>query len=65
MAGAGLTTAVVAAALVTTLGHPRADGSFAVIAILLATSAVVILAGLARLVGERGVVLQVVLRLAH
>jgi hypothetical protein len=61
VAGAGLTTAVVGAALVTTLGHPRATGSFVVIAVLLATSAVVILAGLARLVGERGVVLQVVL----
>jgi Ion channel len=61
VAGAGLTTAVVGAALVTTLGHPRATGSFVVIAVLVATSAVVILAGLARLVGERGVVLQVVL----
>jgi hypothetical protein len=61
VAGGGLTTAVVGASVATTVGHPKATTAFAVTAILLATSAAVILAGLARLVGERGVVLQVVL----
>jgi hypothetical protein len=59
--GAGLGIAVVGAGLATTVGNPRATVSFTVVAVLLATSAAVILAGLARLVGERGVVLQVVL----
>jgi Ion channel len=61
VAGTGLTIAIVGASVATTVGHPRATPAFAVTAILLATSAAVILAGLARLVGERGVVLQVVL----
>jgi Ion channel len=61
VAGSGLTIAVVGASLATTAGHPKATTAFVVIAILLVTSAAVILAGLARLVGERGVVLPVVL----
>jgi hypothetical protein len=61
VAGGGLTIAVVGAGVVTTAGHPKATTAFVVIAILLATSAAVILAGLARLVGEEGVVLPVVL----
>jgi hypothetical protein len=61
LAGAGLAIAVVGAGLVTTVGHPQPTGSFVAISVLLATTAAVILAGLARLVGERGVVLQVVL----
>src|SRR5919198_5536109 len=61
VAGAGLTVAVLGASVATTVGHPKATTAFVVTAILLATSAAVILAGLARLVGERGVVLQVVL----
>jgi hypothetical protein len=61
VAGAGLAIAVVGASVATTVGHPKATTAFVVIAILLVTSAAVILAGLARLVGERGVVLPVVL----
>jgi Ion channel len=61
VAGGVLTIAVVAAGVAATVGHPKATSAFVVTAILLAGGAAVILAGLARLVGERGVVLQVVL----
>jgi ion channel len=61
VAAGGLTIAVVGAGVVTTAGNPKATAAFVVIAILLATSAAVILAGLVRLVGEQGVVLPVVL----
>jgi hypothetical protein len=60
-AGTGLAIAVVGAGVAATAGHPRATPAFVVTAVLLATSAAVILAGLSRLVGERGVVLPVVL----
>jgi hypothetical protein len=61
IAGGGLAIAVIGAGLVTTVGHPQPTGSFVTIAVLLATTVAVILSGLARLVVERGVVLQVVL----
>jgi hypothetical protein len=53
--------AVLGAAAAAAFGHPRQTLALGAIAILLATTAAVILAGLARLVGERGVVVQVVL----
>jgi hypothetical protein len=61
VAAGGLTIAVVGAGIVAAVGHPRATVALTVIAVLLATTVAVILAGLARLVGERGVVLPVVL----
>jgi hypothetical protein len=61
VAGGGLTIAVVGAGIVAAVGNPRATVALTVIAVLLATTAAVILAGLARLAGERGVVLPVVL----
>jgi Ion channel len=61
VAGGVLTIAVVGAGVAATVGHPKATTAFVITAILLATSVAVILAGLWRLVGERGVVLQVVL----
>jgi hypothetical protein len=61
VAGGGLTVAVVGAGIVAAVGHPQATVALSVIAVLLATTVAVILAGLARLVGERGVVLPVVL----
>jgi hypothetical protein len=61
VATGGLTVTVVGAAIATALGHPQATVALVTIAVLLATTAAVILSGLARLVGERGVVLQVVL----
>jgi len=53
--------AVLGAVAAATFGHPRQTLALGVIALLLATTAAVVLAGLARLVGERGVVIQVVL----
>jgi hypothetical protein len=61
VAGAGLAIAVFGAGLVTTVGHPQPTASYVTISVLLGTAAAVILAGLARLVGERGVVVPVVL----
>jgi hypothetical protein len=56
-----LAIAVLGAVAAAVFGHPRQTLALGVIALLLATTAAVVLAGLARLVGERGVVVQVVL----
>jgi hypothetical protein len=61
VAGAGLTIAIVGAAIVTTVGHPQPTAAFAAIAVMLAATVAIIVGGLGRLVGDRGVVLPVVL----
>jgi Ion channel len=61
VAGAVMMIAVLGSALVATVGHPEPTAALAVTAVLLAATAAVIVSGLARLVGERGVVVQVVL----
>jgi hypothetical protein len=61
VAGAVVMIAVVGSVLVATVGHPEPTAALAVTAVLLAATAAVIVPGLARLVGERGVVIQVVL----
>ena len=60
---AGATVAVVAlgSGAYAVIGHPHPGLTFAATAVLLATTGAVILAGLVRLVIERGVVLQAVL----
>jgi hypothetical protein len=59
-AGGGLTVGVLAAGVVAVVGHPHPALTLAATALLLAATAGVILAGLVRLVIERGVVLQAV-----
>jgi hypothetical protein len=61
VAGAGLAIAVVGGAVVTAVGHPQPTAAFAAIAVMLAATVGIIVGGLGRLVGERGVVLPVVL----
>jgi hypothetical protein len=60
-AGLGLTVGVLAAGVVALVAHPHAALTLAAIALLLAVTDGVILAGLVRLVIERGVVPQAVL----
>jgi hypothetical protein len=60
-AGLGLTVAVLAAGIAAAVGSPHAALTLAAVALLLAVTVGVILAGLVRLVIERGVVLQAVL----
>jgi hypothetical protein len=59
-AGAAVAIAVLGAGIATAVGSPHAWWTFAASALLLALTAGVILAGLVRLVIERGVVLQAV-----
>ena len=59
-AGGGLTVAVLTAGVLAAVGHPDAALTLAATTLLLAATAGVILAGLVRLVIERGVVLQAV-----
>jgi hypothetical protein len=61
VAGAVVMITVLGSVLVATVGHPAPTPALAVTAALLAATAAVIVSGLARLVGERGVVVQVVL----
>jgi hypothetical protein len=60
VAGLGVAIVVIAAGLVAALAGPHPSLTFAASAVLLAVTAGVILAGLVRLVLERGVVLQAV-----
>jgi hypothetical protein len=60
LAGLGVTVVVVAAGTLAALAGPHPSLTFAASAVLLALTAGVILAGLVRLVVERGVVLQAV-----
>ena len=60
LAGLGVAIVVIAAGLVAALAGPHPSLTFAASAVLLAVTAGVILAGLVRLVVERGVVLQAV-----
>jgi hypothetical protein len=60
LAGLGVAIVVIAAGLVAALAGPHPSLTFAASAVLLAVTAGVILAGLVRLVIERGVVLQAV-----
>ncbi|MGZ6670751.1 MAG: ion channel [Solirubrobacteraceae bacterium] len=60
LAGLGVAVVVLAAILVAALAGPHPPFTFAASAVLLAVTAGVILAGLVRLIVERGVVLQAV-----
>lgn len=61
IAGTAIAVSVIAAAIASGAAHPTAAIPLGATAVLLAATAVIILAGLGRLVLERGVVLQAVL----